>query len=112
MMDATTEFFHGLEARGHEPSLAKVSASLRFDLTNGRTARWLVSINKGDIAVSRGNGQADCVVRADRRLFDRIASGEASPVTAFLRGVMEVEGDRQLLVLFRRLLPSSPGGSQ
>jgi putative sterol carrier protein len=108
MTDATTEFFRELGARGHEPRLEKVKASLRFDLKNGRrTARWLVAIDRGDIAVSRENLDADCVVRADRALFDEIATGETNPVTAVLRGAMEVEGDRELLVLFRRIFPRS-----
>jgi putative sterol carrier protein len=108
MSDATTEFFRELGVRGHEPRLEKVKASLRFDLKNGRqTARWLVSIDRGDIGVTRKNVQADCVVRADRTLFDEIVSGETNPVTAILRGAMEVEGDRELLVLFRRLFPRS-----
>lgn len=106
MTNATTRFFEGLEARGHEPRLEKVKATLRFDLTNGkRTARWLVAIDKGDIAVSHKNAKADCVVRTDSAVFDGIASGEINPVTAVLRGTMGVEGNPELLVLFRRLFP-------
>ena len=52
MSNATTRFFEGLEARGHEPRLEKVKASLRFDLTDGKqTNRWHVAIDKGEIAV-------------------------------------------------------------
>ena len=36
MTNTTTRFFEGLKARGHEPRLEKVKASLRFDLTNGK----------------------------------------------------------------------------
>ena len=75
MTDATTEFFHELEARGHEPLLEKATGTLRFDLTNGkRTTRWLVEIENGDVAVSHRNVKADCVVRADKALFDGIAT--------------------------------------
>ena len=89
MTNATTKFFEGLEARGHEPQLAKVKATLRFDLTNGKqTNRWLVAIDKGDIAVSHKTAKADCVLRADRATFDRIVSGDVNPVTAVLRGAM------------------------
>jgi putative sterol carrier protein len=111
MTDATTEFFRELGTRGHERRLEKVKASLRFDLKNGRrTDRWLVAIDRGDIAVTRENVQADCVVRTDRAVFDEIVSGETNPVTAVLRGAMEVEGDRELLVLFRRVIPR-PGNT-
>jgi hypothetical protein len=46
MTDATTEFLQELAARGHEPALAKVTGTLRFDLRDGgaRAARWLSTI--------------------------------------------------------------------
>ena len=74
MGDATATFFDGLEALGHVPALEKVSGTLRFDLKNGkRTTRWLVTVDKGDVAVSHRNAKADCVVRAEKTVFERIA---------------------------------------
>jgi putative sterol carrier protein len=108
--DATTRFFQDLAARGHEPALEKVTGTLRFDLTGGeRTTRWLVTIRKGDVDVSRRNAKADCVVRGDRRLFDGIASGELNAMVAFLRGSLALEGNnRWLLLPFQRLFPAPP----
>jgi putative sterol carrier protein len=105
--DATTEFFQELAARGHEPALAKATGTLRFDLRHGdaRPVRWLITITKGDVALSHRNAKADCVVRADRALFDGIANGEANAMAAFLRGAIDVEGDRGLLLAFQRVFP-------
>lgn len=109
MTDATTTFFEELAARGNEPALAKVTGTLRFDLTDGaRRERWLITITKGDVALSRRNARADCVVRADRVLFDRIASGRANALTALLRGAIDVEGDRGLLLAFQHTFPAPP----
>ena len=108
MTNTTTRFFEGLEARGHEPRLEKVKASLRFDLTNGKqTNRWYVAIDKGDIVVSHKNAKADCVLRADSSVFDGIASGEVNAVAAVLRGAIAIEGDPELIILLRRLVPAS-----
>jgi putative sterol carrier protein len=110
MADATADFFDELVRRGHEPMLEKVSATVRFDLADdGRTERWLVSVDKGDVAVSRRNAKADCVIRMDKALFQRLANGEVNAMAALLRGAIAVEGDPQLIVLFQRLLPSPPG---
>lgn len=108
--DPTTQFFEALAARGHDPALAKVTGRIRIDLTDGdsRPVRWLITITKGDVALSHRNAKADCVVRSDRALFDRIASGEANAMTAFLRGAVEVDGDRGLLLAFQRVLPGPP----
>ena len=65
--DATTEFFDDLSRRGHDPLLERVTATFRFDLVHGgKTDRWLVTVTKGDLAVSRQNRKADCVLRADQ----------------------------------------------
>jgi putative sterol carrier protein len=106
MTDATAEFFDALVARGHEPLLEKATGAVRFDLKDGKkTDRWLVAVVKGDLAVSRQNLRADCIVTADKSLFDGIASGKTNAMAALLRGAMSVEGDVQLLVHFQRLLP-------
>jgi putative sterol carrier protein len=107
MADVTEKFFEDLGARGQDPRLASVRGTLRFDLMNGkRVARWTVAIDKGDVAVTRRNARADCVVRAKKRLFDGIASGEVNPLSAVLRGEMGVEGEPELLVFFQRLFPA------
>ena len=110
MTEATTEFFDELSERGHEPLLEKVTGTVRFDLGNRRqTHHWLVSIVKGDVAVSRKNVPADCSVQMDEALFDDIASGRENALAALLRGAVGIEGDPELLMLFERLFPGPPG---
>ena len=106
MSNATDEFFDGLRRRGHEPLLQKATGTMRFDVTDqGKTARWTVAVVKGDISVSRGNGEADCVLRADKQVFEGMVSGEINPMAAVLRGTVDVTGDLELIVLFQRLFP-------
>ena len=108
MADPTVEFFDELARRGHEPLFEKATGTVRFDLKDGKkTDHWLVTVAKGDLAVSRRNTRADCVVTTDRALFDGVASGKTNGMAAVLRGAMTVEGDVQLLVLFLRLFPGS-----
>jgi putative sterol carrier protein len=111
MTEATTEFFEKLHARGHEPLLERATGTLRIELSNGkRRLRWLVRIKKGDVTVSHGNTRADCVVRVDAGVFDQIVTGNENASAALLRGLLSVEGDPQLLVLFQRLFPGPPNG--
>jgi putative sterol carrier protein len=99
-----------LGRRGHEPLLEKVSGTIRFEIVDGKqTERWLVTIDKGDLAVSRKNVRADCTLRADKAVFDRVASGKMNAMAAFLRGDIILDGDSpELLVPFQRLLPGPP----
>jgi putative sterol carrier protein len=107
--DATARFFDELAARGEEPLLQKASGRTRIDVVDGkRTSHWLVSVDRGKIAVSRKSGPADCVIRTDKAVLDKVASGRMNAVAAVLRGDMAVEGDWRLLVRMQRLFPSSP----
>jgi predicted lipid carrier protein YhbT len=112
MADPTAEFFEGLERRAHDPLLQRVSGTMRFDVVDGkRTARWFVTVKKGQAKVSRQGSRSDCVVKADKRLLSGIVSGKVNAFAATLRGELEVEGDPELMVLFQRLLPG-PAGSR
>ena len=94
---------------GHVPFLEKASGRLRFEVVEGRkTDRWLVRIDKGDIEVKHKGGEADCVVRADRKVFEGLATGRVNAFAATLRGAVTIEGDPSLVVLFQRLLPGPP----
>ena len=104
--DPTERFFAELGTRNHEPLLRKATGSVRFDIVDGkRTRRWVVVVDGGDIAVSQGRSEATCVVRADKSVFDRIASGRLNAVAAVLRGDLAVGGDWRLLVRIQRLFP-------
>jgi putative sterol carrier protein len=117
MTDSTAVFFEELGRRGHEPLLEKARGTVRFELVDGkRTERWLLTLSGGDVSVSRKNVAADCIVRADRKLFDAMVTGEANAMSAYLRGELSLEGDPELLVLLQRVLggpstrPSERGG--
>jgi putative sterol carrier protein len=112
MTDATAEFFQELGRRGHEPLLEKATGAIRFDLTAGpRTEHWTVAVDNGDISVSRKARTADCVVRAEKAVFEELANGELNGLTAYLRGAISLEGNPELMVLVQRVFPSPRGRS-
>ena len=105
-IDPTVRFFAELAERAHEPLLRKATGRFRFDVVDGRrTRRWLVTVEGGNLAVTPGGGEANCIVRADRAVFDKLANGRLNAVAAVLRGDLEVSGDWRLLVLIQRLFP-------
>ena len=109
MSDATAEFFDALTQRGHVPVLEKAKGTVRFELADGkRTDRWFLAVDKGDLSVSRRNAGADCTLRTDKALFDRIVDGKANVTAAFLRGAVTIDGDMELLVQLQKLFPGPP----
>jgi predicted lipid carrier protein YhbT len=109
MSDETERFFEDLGQRGYEPLVAKFSGRVRFDLVDGRrTDHWLVAIDKGNLSVSRDGTDADCTIRGDKELFDRLAVGEENAMAAALRGALICTGDIELLLAVQRVFPGPP----
>src|SRR4051795_5167030 len=87
MVDVIEEFFAELMESEYEPMLSRGSGSIRVDVEDGHaTRRWLISVDRGAVSVSRRNGRADCVLRADAATFERLATGELNPLATMLRG--------------------------
>jgi putative sterol carrier protein len=111
MSDDTSLFLSELAHRGHEPFLAKVSGTVRFELVEGgQVDRWRITIDHGDVVVSPDDGVADCSIRATKDLFDAICRGEENAVAAVLRGALVCTGDVELLFAIQRLFPGPPSG--
>jgi hypothetical protein len=109
MSDPTAEFFGTLGRRRHE-RLLDVTGTIRFDLTGERgTEHWFVEISHGDLRVSRDAREADLVVCADRGFFDKIATGEANMLAAWLRNQIAFDGFLPLSRSFELILPGPPG---
>ena len=104
--DATASLFESLARTGHAPLLEGAHGTLLFELGDDPPSRWTVAVDGGDVVVTRAKSRADCTVRADKKLFDDIASGDANATAAVLRGAVSVEGDPELFTLFQRLFPS------
>ena len=122
MTDATASFFEDLQQGGHRHTLRRLEGTVRFDVADGeRVDHWLVTIDKGQLTVSRGDDPADCVIGGDKQLFDRLVTGQANAMAAVLRGAVSVAGDLDLLLAVQRIFPSpepvrtgasSPGASR
>jgi putative sterol carrier protein len=106
MTDTTASFFQDLQDRGHEATLRRVAGTVRFDVVDGDLVdHWLVKIDRGNLAVSRADGPADCVISAEKELFDRLATGQANAMAAVLRGAISVAGSLDLLLAAQRVFP-------
>ncbi|GAA3762744.1 SCP2 sterol-binding domain-containing protein [Micromonospora maritima] len=97
-------------AAGRHPELPETtSGTIRLDLRDGgHTDHWYLTIDRQDVRVDRLAEEADLVVRADREVFDRMATGRLHPAAALLRNDLTVQGDLKLLLTLRRLFPGPP----
>jgi putative sterol carrier protein len=103
----TSAFFEQLARREYDPMLANAEGTVRIEITDkdGGGERWLVTIDKGAIEVSRKSARAGTIVRADRKTFEKAAAGRLNVMAAVLRGEIEISGDPRFLVQLQRLIP-------
>ena len=107
MADVIEEFFAELMESEYEPMLGRGSGTIRVDVEDGHTTRrWLISVDRGVVSVSRRSGKADCILRADVATFEGLALGRLNPLATMLRGGVQVEmsTNSELLVLFQRFV--------
>jgi ubiquinone biosynthesis protein UbiJ len=103
-------FFAELSTRGSLPLLRDVNGTIRFDVTGGTVStHWLVTLTKGEVAVSHKNAKTDAVVSIDRALLNQIAEGRKNAMAAVMRGAMVVTGDVRLVLAFQRFFPGALG---
>jgi putative sterol carrier protein len=109
MTTASATFFEDLAKSDSVPLLQRVRGTVRFDLVDdGGIEIWHVAIDKGDVKVSRKKTAADAVVNADRSLLDDMVLGRVNATAAVLRGLLSVEGNLGLVMIFQRLFPGPP----
>jgi len=112
MTGPTEKFFDELARRGNEPLLHRANGIMRFDLENGNgkdgKQSWFVTVKRGEISVGRDGERADSACRLSKAVFERLVTGEQNAMSATLRGLLMIEGDPELFVLFQRLLPARP----
>jgi len=99
------QFFEGL-ASEYQPLLARTEGSLRVDVASGyETDSWHLTIERGNVIVSRDPSVADSVVHINKELFEDVVAGRKNAMSATLRGEIGVEGAPHLLNLLQRLFP-------
>jgi len=110
MTSASATFFEDLGKTGHVPLMQRVKGTMRFDLDDdGGIEHWYVAVDKGDVKVSRRKTAADAVVNTHRALLDDMVQGRVNATAAALRGLISVEGNLGLIMVFQRLFPGPPG---
>jgi hypothetical protein len=107
-----SQFFASLTANGHLATFAGESATLRFDVADGSTMEhWYLTVNDGDVGVTRENKAADAIVRVERPYLEAIVTGQLNAQAAMLRGVLTCEGSMAALMMFQRCLPGPRGST-
>jgi putative sterol carrier protein len=90
-MPSSREFFEGLESRVDPSRTAGMTNTYLFDIDG---QRWTVAVDDGNVNVTEGDaGGSDVTISTSEETFQKIASGEQNPTSAYMTGKLKVDGD-------------------
>ena len=96
------QFFEELESEVEPEKIRGLNQSYLFDIAG--EGRWLVVLADGAVRVSEGwEGEADTTITTSSETFERIASGEQNPMTAYMSGKLKVSGDLAAALKLQKL---------
>lgn len=95
------DFFETLESRVDQSKTAGMNNSYLFDIEGA--GKWTVRVEDGDVKVSEGGEEADAVISTSEETFEKIASGEQNPTSAYMTGKLKVKGDMGAAMKLQKL---------
>jgi putative sterol carrier protein len=95
------EFFDTLETRMDPAKTAGVSNSYLFDIEGA--GQWKVDVRDGAVSVSEGAGDADVTITTSEENFEKIASGDLNPTSAYMSGKLKIKGDMGAAMKLQKL---------
>jgi putative sterol carrier protein len=100
-MTTAQEFFNTLESRIDESKTAGMTNSFLFDIEGA--GKWKVEVDDGKVRVTPGGEDADAVITTSAETFEKIASGEQNPTSAYMTGKLKVKGDMGAAMKLQKL---------
>ncbi len=101
MTQTAKEFFAGLEGRIDESKTAGINNSYFFDIEGA--GQWKVDVRDGKINVTEGASDADVTITTTEEDFQKIASGELNPTSAYMTGKLKIKGDMGAAMKLQKL---------
>jgi putative sterol carrier protein len=92
--DIIGDVLHG----GFNPEFEKIVGTYRFDIDGHGS--WLIKIDHGSISISKGTGDADCVLSCAPEDFGPIITGRQNLLTAHMQGRLRIEGSPVMALRF------------
>ena len=101
MAQSSREVFEGLEERIDPARTAGMTNTYLFDV-DGQL--WTVAVDDGSVKVTEGDGGgSDVAITTSAETFQKIASGEQNPTSAYMTVKIKVKGDMGAAMKLQKL---------
>ena len=90
MAESVQEFLQNLESRADSSKTAGMTNCYVFDVAGAGV--WKVDVDDGTVTVTKGEGDADAVIRPPKT-FAKIVAGEQNPTSTYMTGRLKIKAD-------------------
>lgn len=90
------------EMRARATTLRSLNAAVQFDLGEGRLIH--VDARSTPVAITEGDGDADCTIRISPENLQKLINGKLNPMLAFTMGKLKVDGSKGIAMKLAQLL--------
>jgi|SRR5678816_1462358 putative sterol carrier protein len=95
------EFFETLETRVDASKTQGVNKSYVFDIDGAGI--WKVDVTDAGVNVTEGATDGDVTIKASKDTFEKVASGDQNPTTAYMTGKLKIDGDMSAALKLQKL---------
>lgn len=82
-----------LKIKDRSEEITKFNAIVKFDIDGTGGGVWIASLKPESPGVEKGDGEADCTLKASDANFMKLVRREMRPETAILTGRIKLSGD-------------------
>src|SRR6266480_840560 len=100
-MTGVKEFFDSLESRADASKTAGMTNSYLFDIDGA--GKWTVKVEEGQVSVSEGGDDADAVITASKKTFEKIINGEQNPTSAYMTNKLKIKDNMDTAMKLQKL---------
>ena len=101
------EVFRLMKDEFDPDAVGDMDAVLKFDISGDNSGIWMTTITNGTIKIEEGDaGDATTTIMITDVDFLKLVNGELNPVTAFMQGLIKIDGDMSVAMKLQKLLGS------
>lgn len=104
-IETVSEVFKAMLDEFDPVAVGDMNAVLAFDISGDQGGQWVARISDRQIEVGEGKADdATTTLRMKDKDFLGIVNGDLNPVTAFMQGLIKIEGDMSVAMQLQNLL--------
>lgn len=104
-MTSVTDVFKQMADEVDAEAIKDMNVVLQFDISGDDGGQWVVEVKDGTVKTEQGtHANPDTTLMLSDKDFLGLVNGSVNPVTAFMQGLIKIDGDMAVALKLQNLL--------